>query len=153
KESLLALAPVVYAHYVTVTEDEAPRRLLFLVALLLPAAVVLLIVRATIEPANSYSSVRALLGGFAQVRPARFWPRALAEIFSGLGILPALLLLEARPALRFLRTHPSWALQLVIGAILVFGGPEKARFCLYLLPALIVTLMVSLEPSSLVQVR
>src|SRR5437899_2376754 len=56
KESLLALAPIVFAHYTEVTTDDPWRRFRFLAALVLPGAITLLVVRAVIEPANSYSS-------------------------------------------------------------------------------------------------
>jgi len=148
KESLLALAPVVFAHYAADTTDERRRRLRLLAALVLPAIVALLIVRGAIEPSNSYSSARAFLGSIGQLRHVTVWPRFVAEIFSGLGILPAVLLLLASHARRFLLSHRSWALHLSIGAVLLFGGPEKARFFLFMLPGLIVVVADSLQSSA-----
>jgi hypothetical protein len=147
KESLLLLAPVVYVHRGRQEGWFRGKPLLLLITLLLLPLGALWWVRSAIPAGNLYSPLNAYLGNLTeQTTSMRFWPRFVLEIFSGLGILPVLLLYRAKEAGNFLHSHPEWAMQMVIGTLLLFGGEDKGRLFLFMLPALIVTATFLLEP-------
>jgi hypothetical protein len=139
KETLLLLGPVVYVHYARTHGWGSKRSLLYLTALLLLPFLAHQAVQSAISAINRYSAVDTYLENLVdQTTWLGFWPRFLLEICSGLGLLPCLVLYRAREAAHFLRRQPEWAWQIGIGVVLLFGGIDKARLFLFMLPALIV---------------
>jgi hypothetical protein len=63
------------------------------------------------------------------------WPALVAAAFSGLGILPLVLLHAPGDSWRILRAHPHWLLWLVLALGLLLGGSDKSRLFLYALPS------------------
>lgn len=140
KESILSLAPVVYAYF-GAEHGWASRRTLAYsgLGLLLLPALALTSVRLLIEPENTYSVAAATWINLRQIADPEFWPRFTRALSSGLGLLPAMLLLRPRSVARFLRANPQWWVLLVVGSLLLFGGIDKARLFLFMLPAVLVS--------------
>jgi hypothetical protein len=65
-----------------------------------------------------------------------FWPVFVHAMFSGLGVLPVLLLARCRPGLALLRRRPAFVVYLAIAGTCLFGGIDKSRLFLYALPVL-----------------
>lgn len=146
KETILFLSLVVFLYY---KRDRGTKKsLLYLSALLiLPIAVrvILHTIVSTIQP--SYSGLSAEMETFIhQVTSIKFWPNFVLEIFSGLGLLPVILSYRLSDTIAFLRKNPHWVLYIFLGIVLLFGGKDKARNFLYLLPVVIVITSWLLEP-------
>jgi hypothetical protein len=62
----------------------------------------------------------------------------VVAIFSGLGILPLVILSHFRWALTYIRQHLHWLAMIGIGTFLLLGGQDKARLFLHMLPAVVV---------------
>lgn len=84
----------------------------------------------------------AEVGGF--FRPS-FWPIFLHAVFSGLGLLPVILLVQYRPSLQFLRQRPAFIVYLLVSASALFGGVDKARLFNYLLPAVVLLSLATIR--------
>ncbi len=103
---------------------------------------------ATVVPLVALTAVRAQFtartAGVAQVLLQEtwrslhppFWPVFAHAMFSGLGVLPVLLLARCRPWLALLRRRPALVVYLVIAVACLFGGIDKSRLFLYALPVL-----------------
>lgn len=65
-------------------------------------------------------------------------PRLCAALFSGLGVLPLVILYGIRPSVRFLAANRQWLVLLVTSAVLLLGGIDKSRLFLYALPAVVI---------------
>jgi hypothetical protein len=133
KESLLAMGVVAIFEFV---RRSRPRSLAGAVPLLslvgLPLAA-LLLVRAMV-PGPESGPVDAVFTHLrTMVSPAR-WPAFAAALFSGLGILPVVILHAPRAAWRNLRARPAWLLWLIFAGGFLFGGSDKSRLFLYALP-------------------
>lgn len=105
-----------------------------LVALALPLATHLA-VRAWKPPVNS--SLRLAWSGMAALTRPAIWPRLVLELYSGLGVLPLVLLGRWRDAIRVMPRDPAWVTLLVVGSGLLFGGMDKGRLFLPMLPAVV----------------
>jgi hypothetical protein len=65
------------------------------------------------------------------------YPRILiVAIFSGLGLLPLIILSNFSWSTRYLRTNLHWGFMVAIGIFLLFGGKDKSRLFLHMLPAI-----------------
>ncbi|RME02176.1 MAG: hypothetical protein D6812_06695, partial [Deltaproteobacteria bacterium] len=100
----------------------------------------LAVVRGMIEPSNPRYDPTVAFRHLAEVLSPRFWPILLQALFSGLGILPVLLLCGGAWC-RFLRRRWAWGVYGVIGIACLFGGGDKARLFLYLLPLVVVLVL------------
>lgn len=116
------------------TRRALSRLVLFCV---LPAVVVIAI-RVWIRPVDAAAQLRVVLDALGFMRYADFWMRMPIALFSGLGVLPLLLLTRPRAILEMLRRESLWLLLLLAGAALLFGGVDKARLFTYMLPAVVV---------------
>ena len=137
KESMLFLTAVAYLHYARGHRRPVWRLLAYLMALGLPAVAAFLAVRLAVDPVNHYSSLDAFLINLARATKPDFWPRLLLATFSGLGMLPLIVCYRARYSYQFLRENPEWLAMIVVGLVLLFGGVDKARLFLYVLPPLV----------------
>lgn len=100
-------------------------------------------VRAIVVAQNAHSPA-AILGNFFHVLTPGFWPVMLQAAFSGMGMIPVVLVANIRPWLRFVRRHGEWAAYGLISLVYLFGGCDKARLFLYVLPlAVILALRVA----------
>jgi len=148
KETALILIPAVALHRFGTRRTFAAADALWLAgALLLPAAA-LLGVRTAIPPANDYSATQAVRWVLTQQLPdPDFWPRFLVAVFSGLGILPLLLVWRWRCVRSSLRENPHWTALLACGLLALLGGVDKARLFLPLTPAVVVLAVVAWAPA------
>jgi hypothetical protein len=74
-----------------------------------------------------------------------FWPVFLHAIFSGLGLLPVILLADYRPWLKFLRERPALIVYLFVAAGALLVGVDKSRLFTYALPVVVVLGLVNLQ--------
>jgi hypothetical protein len=145
KESLLILSPIAWFCCARRHGFSSRRSLLQLVLVVaLPLAVM--------------AGIRAVILGYVASPPEKFlrhatalsdadeWLRLSLSFFSGLGILPLVLLLHRRAAWRHARSHPHWLLLVALGAILLLGGIDKARLFLYMLPAVVMFAVAAMQP-------
>lgn len=145
KESMVLLTPVVFLHYARLHRRTMWRALLYFVALVIPGIAALAAARLAVDPANHYSSLDTLVANVGRATQAGFWPRLLLALFSGLGMLPLVVCYRARYSYQFLRDNPEWPAIIVVGIPLLFGGVDKARLFLYVLPVLVLTASRILE--------
>lgn len=135
KESLAAFAVFSAAHLLRERRWRVTGETATAAALLigLPAAS-LAAVRLWIPAENSFSAVQATIEQLQQLRTAAFWPVFVQSLFSGLGLLPILLIVRPRAWIAFLARAPEWIVYAAVSVVLVFGGLDKARLLLYALP-------------------
>jgi len=106
------------------------------VLLVLPPAV-LLAVRLLVDAPESAGPSMFFVHLREMAHPS-FWPVFLQSVFSGLGLIPVVLLLRPQAWLHFLQNHSEWMLYLLLSVGLLFGGVDKARLFLYGLPAWVI---------------
>jgi hypothetical protein len=63
-----------------------------------------------------------------------FWPILLQAGLSGLGLIPLVLFVRWKPWVALLRRQWEWIIYAVISFVFLFGGSDKARLFLYMLP-------------------
>jgi hypothetical protein len=137
KESLLLLSPVAWVHYARFHGWRTARSLRYAALLVVLPTVAWLAARSAVEPINEYSSLGVLVSTLQTSLDPAIWPRFTIAIFSGLGMLPLVVLANARRSLELLRRNPLWATLLALGALMLLGGVDKSRLFLYSAPALI----------------
>lgn len=138
KESMPAIVPVVMVYYLH-------RRgwrwwPLYLLGFLLVAASVVpwLILRNNVHPVNVTDPAEALSKAWEfAVHTEGFARIMVVATFSGLGMLPLVLLGRFGWVLATLRRQPHWVALLAVGVFLLFGGRDKARLFIYMLPAMV----------------
>lgn len=67
-----------------------------------------------------------------------YWAVLLHATFSGLGLLAIIAALRPRRWIAFAREHYEWIAYVALGIMLLFGGRDKGRLFLYLLPAVVI---------------
>ena len=139
KESLAVFAVFAVAHLIREKGRRPDFRTGALSAALigLPLAAVA-IVRAIVPAPDEYSAAQATLAELRHLGDWHTWPVMAQSMFSGLGLLPVLLVASPRVWLTFLRAHFEWAVYLAIAVALLFGGVDKARLLLYALPLVVI---------------
>jgi hypothetical protein len=133
KESALAMVVVAVFEFVRRGRPKslAAATPLFLIVGFPLAAV--LVLRAMV-PGPEFGPIDALLTHLhTMASPAR-WPAFAAALFSGLGILPVVILHAPGASWRSLRARPHWLVWLVLAGGMLFGGSDKSRLFLYALP-------------------
>lgn len=75
----------------------------------------------------------------------RYWAVLLHATFSGLGLLAILAALRPRGWIIFAREHYEWIAYVALGIVLLFGGRDKGRLFLYLLPAAVIAAVLVIE--------
>ena len=138
KESLLMLVPVVLVHRLVHLGLEPRRDLLYLSALVLPAAAVVALLRWAIPAVNfDFDSLQywwVNVRSFATHREQ--WPKFVLSWTTGLGALLLMALVCLPQFLRFLRAEPTWVALALVGAFALFGGSDLTRIYLYGAPVL-----------------
>lgn len=148
KESLLLFLPTaLFALWRTPTTARR-QRVLVAVAMIVAPALTLMIVHRAIRPTNDYSSLQALLFNLNGLTSARWWLILLHAAMSGLGLLPAILLLNLRAVVRRIREQPMLLLAILTGVGALFGGVDKSRIFLSMLPAVVVVAASVLRDSA-----
>jgi hypothetical protein len=137
KESLVALGLVAYAGRAARAGWRSREALGYLALVLSLPLLAHLAVRALVPAAAPYSLAEVAGQAWAVLRPA-MWPRLVLEVYSGLGVLPLLLLHGWTDAARIAPREPAWRALVAVGAALLFGGVDKGRLFLYMLPAVVV---------------
>jgi hypothetical protein len=146
KESLVAFALFPAARLLREGQGRLDRRRAALVAsMLVVMAAALIAARALVPAVNGYSAAQTALVEMPRGADAAFWPMLAQSVFSGLGLLPIVIALEPRPALRLLRQEYEWIVYAGISLALLFGGVDKARLFLYALPLAVAMAMRSVE--------
>jgi hypothetical protein len=161
KESILAMAAVVAAYHAITVRTTLIRRLAYVAALFVPGVIVYLALRAAITPLKDYPSGVSLM-----IDQTKFWlnPRRwnvlFLCIFSGLGLLPVLIIAlrhvipirydppfggELGRERRDWRGDLHWYVMIAVGAVLLVGGLAKSRLFLYMLPAVVVLVSRALD--------
>ncbi len=134
KEATLYVLPAILLHYARAARSSTRTLIGWSVAMTLVPAMARILVQNEIQPVNRYSFASVWLEMLrTQLADPGFWPWLAAAAFSGLGILPVLVLSNAGAAWRFLRQRPHWGALLLCGLPLLFGAYEKARYFLFLL--------------------
>jgi hypothetical protein len=118
--------------------------------IVLPLASVLL-VRVLVHAESATNPALTLLNEISRLREAHFWLVLLQALFSGLGLLPVILIVQHGPWLGFLRRRIAWIVYLLISIAFLFGGIDKSRLFLYSLP--MVTLLSMHVLSALAAMR
>ena len=138
RESLAAYALFAAAHLARTRGWRLDARAWALAAALVcvPAAVVYALHWA-IVPSNPYNALLGYRDHVAALGQWAAWPMLAQAAFSGLGLLPALLLVQWGPWLAFLRRRAEWVVYLAISLAMLFGGLDKARLFLYCLPLVV----------------
>jgi len=134
KESLAAYSVFSVVHLLRYDDRSRTwiRAALVLAILVVPFAT-LFIVRSVIDAPNPQSP-RVILKHLGRALDLRFWPVLLQAAFSGLGVIPVVLLVNYQSWVRFLRRHSEWVVYALISLAFLFGGADKARLFLYVLP-------------------
>jgi hypothetical protein len=138
KEAFLVLSLAAYLGYGRHNGYSKPTSLLFLLATIAPGLAALITLRIVVSPVNDHGSFD-WLQNIGAVAHWSFWPRFLLAALGGLGILPALTALKRRAVWAFLVENPSWLAIGLLGVPLLFGGSDKARLFLYMLPVMAAT--------------
>lgn len=139
KESLVLLAPIAFLDYARLHRGPRWSALLYLIALVILGIAGLAGARLAVDPVNQYSSLGTFLANVGRAAQIGFWPRLLLAAFSGLGMLPLVVCSRAGYSYRFLRESPQWLGMILVGILLLFGGVDKARLFLYVLPVVVLT--------------
>ncbi len=146
RETILAAIPALIALRWQATRLRTGQERVWAGAVLALPLVLLAALRAFITPVNSYSSVAALAEvAAAQLRSAQFWSLLPVELAVGLGAIPLVALAAAHALPDTLRRLWPFAILLACGVPLAFGGPDKARLLLPLVPAAIVLAIAAFD--------
>lgn len=141
KETVVALVPV-YMIYFLWIKGWRWWPLYVLGFFSLAASVVpYFILRNNVHPTNLSlgSPFYAIADSWMIITTTPGYPRILiVAIFSGLGLLPVIALSHGKYAWRYLRAHPYWLVMILTGTLLLFGGKDKSRLFLHMLPAMTV---------------
>ncbi len=135
KESLALMAPVTLLYFLK-ARGPRWRPLLPLAALLAAAPVAAyLVLRSEVQAINDYTAWSHFLANVELLWTRGYAVKMLAECFSGLGILPLLWLTRFRAGGAYLGREHYWLPMLGLGSVFLFGGADKARLFLHVLPA------------------
>jgi len=147
KESLPLFGVFIAADIVATSREKMTprRRATAVAAIILPVAVVLLM--HVVVGVQSMGTVRNVLREGWRLLHPRFWPVFVQTGFSGLGLIPLVLIIRSRPWKDLLRRRPSLIVFLVIAAACLLGGVDKGRLFQYSLPVL--TLMAAVGADAL----
>jgi len=133
KESALAMVVVAVFEFLRRTRPRSLAAAAPLAAMVgFPVAALWAV--AAVIPAPESGPADALLVNLRTAAAPSRWPALAAACFSGLGILPLVILHAPGASWRSLRARPHWLLWLALAAGLLFGGSDKARLFLYALP-------------------
>jgi hypothetical protein len=144
KESLgaFALFPVA-ALFRSPDGPRGARRAVRVAALVAAPVAAWLAVHALVKSSGSYSAAGVIEAEVAQFTDPLFWVILLQSLFSGLGVLPALLVLRPRPWLAFLRKEWHWSVFAALSLLMLLGGVDKSRLMLYFLPLAVILVLHS----------
>lgn len=146
KESIMACVPTLMLYYLHQKGWKWIPLYLLGLLLLIASIVPILILRSNIQPANISSPMIAISDSWKFVWSTPGYSRVLiVAILSGLGIMPLILFSRFRWALGYLKQHPEAMGMILIGIFLLFGGKDKARLFVYMLP------MVTLVTVAIIQ--
>ena len=146
KEIFLFLIPFAILYSWTYSKEMSLKRLTQFFLLLIVPIFCFFIPRIFIDPINSYSPLKTLLFNFKMIFfPHRFYPRFFLSIFSGLGVLPLILILHWKGVGKILNNQKYWILWLLIGVLLLFGGVDKSRLYLPLAPLIAYLAVCSIQ--------
>ena len=144
RESLAAFAVFSVVHILREGHWTTLRPWLLSLLIILCPVVALAMVRMSIEPANVYSPL-VMLDHIKRLRELGYWAILAQATFSGLGVIPLLLVINYEVWPRFLRKHWEWLVYAAISLFFLFGGVDKARLFLYVLPLAVILVACNLE--------
>jgi hypothetical protein len=136
KESLAAFS--LFAATAVLRQRRSPNTFVLAAAIILAPLASLLAVRALVPAADSLDTTEETIEQLLQLIRPGFWPVFVQSLFSGMGLLIVVLSMRPRSWMSFLREHYEWIVYAVVAIALLFGGRDKGRLFLYLLPAAIV---------------
>lgn len=139
KESLAAFTIFSAAYLLRARGASLSRSTIALAAAIVAAPLASLgIVHAFVHPSYFYSATQATRQELTQLLDVRFWPVLIQSVFSGLGLLPAVLVARPAASIEFLRRRPEWIVYGCVSLVLLFGGIDKARLFIYALPLTVI---------------
>ena len=94
----------------------------------------LFLVRSLIPSSSQSNYVAVIVNQILRFEDPRFLLIMMQATFSGLGLLPILMLLNFQESYTFLSENIEWLLFGLISIFLLFGGGDKSRLYLYFLP-------------------
>lgn len=148
REAILLLSPILYLMKAE-RESDYQKNLLYLAALivsaLIPSALMQLLVPTSI-PYHPEAVLR--LTFLKQFGDLDFYPRFIIAFFSGLGVLPLLLLSFPKATLKIFRKHPSLPAFVIVGVVQLLGGTDKGRLFMAMVPGLVLTSAFLMEEKS-----
>jgi hypothetical protein len=144
KESLVAFSLFAVAALLR-QRQQSSNTFVLAAALILAPVAALLTVRALVPAAQSLDTTEETLEQLRQLVTLGFWPIFIQSLFSGMGLL--IVVLSIRPAswMSFVRERYEWVVYSIVALALLFGGRDKGRLFLYLLPAVIVCALVVID--------
>jgi hypothetical protein len=119
-------------------KNEPYQNWLFSILVIIPPMFVLYWIKNIIVYSNDYSILSNMIGVVKASYTEGYWARFLLSIFSGLGILPLIAISNPRQMNQFVYYEWHWTLMIVIGVIFLFGGVDKSRLFLYMLPVWVI---------------
>jgi hypothetical protein len=138
KESLAVFSLFSIFHIFMQKPRPRRERLLIASSVLIFTITTVVLVRLTVEAYYSHRTFFTPITEIRRLLDPHFWPIFFQAIFSGLGVIPVLLLVQWRPWLDFLIKHPEWIVYGVLSIAFLFCGIDKARLFLYFLPMAVV---------------
>ena len=146
KESLAAFCAFAVTALLRQHRGRLPASDGLLAAALVAAPVATLAILRALVPAreslDTFAETRAQIG--LLMTPA-FWPMFVQSLFSGLGVLGLVLAIRPRGWVKFMRERYEWMAYSIIALALLFGGRDKGRLLLYLLPAAVIFTLVAID--------
>jgi hypothetical protein len=145
KESLAAFSLFAVAALLRQQRQHSPNTFVLAAALIVAPVAALFAVRALVPAAQSLDTTRETLEQLRQLITPGFWPIFIQSLFSGMGLLVVVLSIGPASWMSFLRERYEWIVYSTVALALLFGGRDKGRLFLYLLPAVIVCALVVID--------
>jgi hypothetical protein len=137
KETIIAMSLVAAVTYAAWERPSGRALAAYTTALLVPGLAVYAVLRATIVPLKSIPGGPGFMVWDARLwAHPNLWPRFGLAAISGLGVLPLVAAASVRRVR--LREDAPWLAMTVVFTCLLFGGAEKSRLFLPIVPALVV---------------
>ena len=118
--------------------------LMKLISLFILPLTTIFIVKRVIVSDNSYNLL-IFVGHMYQLLYIKFYLPFFHSIFSGLGLISIILIINYKRWIKFLAGKKEWIIYGMISLVYLFGGFDKSRLFLYLLPFSIILAVKSVE--------
>jgi hypothetical protein len=144
RESLAVFSAFSVIHILRYSRLTSPGPWIISLLTILSPLVAIFIVRMSVQPDNAYTPL-VLLDHIKRTRELGYWLILCQALFSGLGVIPLLLVINYEAWPGFLRDRWEWLVYGCISLFLLFGGVDKARLFLYFLPLGVILVACNLD--------